>query len=97
MLKFKLSFFKLLNVILIVAYCIVEIKKNLKIYEGYNKTNIKMKTSNPGPKYTKCRHGQVVPLPPVIPVLCHVGLGSGRSSVYPVLTPRTYVTPVFGV
>ena len=35
-LEFNLSFFKLLNIILIVAYCIIEINKNLKIYKGYN-------------------------------------------------------------
>ena len=52
-----------------------------------------MKKINPGPKYTKCRHGQVVPLPPVIPVLCHVGLGSGRSWVYPVLCRPGLNTP----
>ena len=52
-----------------------------------------MKISNPCPKNTKCRLGHAVPLPPVAPVLCHVGLGSGRSSVYPVLCRPGLNTP----
>ena len=52
-----------------------------------------MKIFIPGPKYTKCCHGHIVTLPSVNPVLCHVGLGSGRSSVYPVLCRPGLNTP----